>query len=125
MGESLYQHWPLMRLVLESARLTVVHNARLRDDLRGALSRRDDRCDRDGGARSAGDAGASAIAGTEVADALRSRVDAQRSDVRARHGMPADAIVVAAFGGMTPEKRIGPLVRALSAMADRHPRLCT
>ena len=56
-------------------------------------------------------------AGTEVA--------ARDGGVRARHGMPEDAIVLAAFGGMTPEKRIGPLLRALSALADRHPRLCT
>jgi glycosyltransferase involved in cell wall biosynthesis len=36
---------------------------------------------------------------------------------------PGNTIVVAAFGGITPEKRLGPLIRAISAMADRHPQL--
>jgi glycosyltransferase involved in cell wall biosynthesis len=105
MGESLYQHWPLVRLALESARLTVVHNPRLRDDLAARYH-------------------AATIDAIEMGIAEQgSGIRDQGSGIRARHAMPEDAIVVAAFGGVTPEKRIGPLVRALSAAAARHPNL--
>lgn len=102
LGESLYQHWPLVRLVLETARLTVVHNARVRHDLEQRYP----------------SATLDAIEMGVADPAIVS--DASRRD---RHNIPRDAVVIAAFGGVTPEKRIGPLIRALGAVADRHPNL--
>jgi glycosyltransferase involved in cell wall biosynthesis len=110
LGEGLYQHWPHIRLVVERARMTVVHNARVRDDLAerypGALF----------------DAIEMGVKGCEVRGA-RGEVQGATSDVRAKHGLTDDAIVVAAFGGLTPEKRIGPLIRAVRAVSHRHPNI--
>jgi glycosyltransferase involved in cell wall biosynthesis len=47
-----------------------------------------------------------------VGDPVASPAAAAR--VRARHGLPASSLVVAAFGAVTPEKRIEPVVRALA-----------
>lgn len=105
MGESLYQLWPHIRLVVESARLTVVHNERVRDDL-GERYR-----------RATIDAIQMGVAGA-TCDVRRARCE-----VGARCNVPEDAIIVAAFGGVTPEKRIGPLLRAFGAASQRHPRL--
>ena len=106
-GGSLYVHWPHIRLVVESARLTLVHNRRLLGDLREKYPN----------ARFEGIT-------MGVADPLATRPAADAiANVRASAGIPADAIVLAAFGGITPEKRIGPLLTALSTLATRHPRL--
>jgi glycosyltransferase involved in cell wall biosynthesis len=58
-------------------------------------------------------------------DARRATPDTRQAtpDVRARHGIPPDATLVAAFGGITPEKRIAQLFGAVSAIAERHPSL--
>jgi glycosyltransferase involved in cell wall biosynthesis len=111
MGGTLFQHWPHIKLVLESARLTIVHNARLANTLR----------------RSYPNARIESIA-MGVSDPLESEAagSASRersSELRRRHGIPADAVVIAAFGGVTPEKRIPELLRALSAIAGGHPQL--
>jgi glycosyltransferase involved in cell wall biosynthesis len=103
LGEGLYQHWPFVRLVLESARLGVVHNEMVRSDL-------------------SEDYPVAAI------EAIPMGVeDPQASDLRetvlARHGIPPDALVVGAFGGITPEKRIGPLLHAVSTLIPRYPNL--
>jgi len=106
-GGSLYVHWPHIRLVVESARLTLVHNERLLGDLREKYPH----------------ARFDAIA-MGVADPLEPpRAADAIADIRARAGIPPDALVVAAFGGITPEKRIGPLLTALSTLSARHPRL--
>lgn len=102
-GESLFAHWPHIRLVLAAARLTVVHNRRLLSDLREEYS-------------------------TAMLDAIPMGVADPTSpgrsiDVRRRHGIPPDTVVLAAYGGLTPEKRIGSLLRALSTTAARFPRL--
>ena len=141
LGAGLYHHWPLARLVIESARLTVVHNARLRDDLReqyptAAIDAIEmgvaDPLERGALAPPSG----AVIGGTEppqraqtarwgpgeVPPSATRRAGAGAA-VRARAGIPADAIVVAAFGGITPEKRIAQLFSAVSAIANRHPQL--
>ena len=106
-GQSLYPHWPHVRLVIESARLTVVHNRRLLSDLRERYP----------------EARLDAVE-MGVADPLvRATGREDRSALLAAHGIPSDAVVLAAFGGMTPEKRLPSLLRALSALAPRHPTL--
>src|SRR4030095_5594358 len=43
--------------------------------------------------------------------------------IRARHGILSDAIVIAAFGGVSDEKRIGPLLKAVSVARAYEPRV--
>jgi glycosyltransferase involved in cell wall biosynthesis len=102
MGEKMYQHWPMVKLVIERARLAVVHNAWVADDLRDKYPGTDIRAIEMG-----------------VADPLSSRT-AERPRVAT---IPPDAVVVAAFGGVTPEKRIPQVLRAVAALAAQHPRL--
>lgn len=112
LGGTLYHHWPMVRLVIASARLTVVHNAALGETLR----------ERHPGARIE----SIAMGVADPLEGARASVTAQDTASRAvrdRHGIPRDAVVLVAFGGVTPEKRIGTILRALSAVADRHPRL--
>jgi glycosyltransferase involved in cell wall biosynthesis len=123
-GESVYYHWPHIRLVVESVRMTVVHNQRLladlqerypaalcdavtmgvRDPLRGLQS---------GVPRAECGVGAECEVGAEFG--VRAECE-----VRRRHGIPQDAIIVAAFGGITPEKRIEALLSTLSVIGTQH-----
>jgi len=105
LGGTLYHHWPLTRLVIESARLTVVHNARLALDLRQQ--------------HPAAHIEAMDMGVGQVREASADR----RADVRRRHDIPADAVVLTAIGGVTPEKRIPQVIRALGVIAERHPQL--
>jgi len=115
LGGMLYHHWPLIRLVVERARLTVVHNRRLLEDLRQRYP-------------------AARFAHVEmgVSDPLEATApggphdspnSAARAAVLQRHNIPPEATIVAAFGGITAEKRIEAIIRAMSALAERHPRL--
>ena len=109
MGGTLFQHWPHIKLVLESARLTIVHNARLARRLRKAHP----------AARiEAIDMGVADPLPPTDRDGSRGR-----AQVLARHHIPDDAVVIAAFGGVTPEKRIPEVLRALSAIARDHQHL--
>lgn len=106
LGGSLFAFWPLVRLVIDAARLTVVHNQRLADDLRQRHP---------GAAITAIEMGVRDLTPVLPAEAA--------VRVRTRHGIPADAILVAAFGGITPEKRIPELLRAADRLAASHPQL--
>lgn len=106
LGGSLYQHWPLIRLVVEGARLTVVHNRRLMEDVRERYPEaRFEFCEM----------GVGQVPGP--------RAQGSDPDLHRMHGVPRNAIVLAAFGGITREKRIPQLIRAVSAMAERLPML--
>lgn len=120
LGGSLYHHWPLVRLVVARARLTVVHSRQLMEELRGRYpAARFEHVEM----------GVGDPLATRVADAgaRAKRPDSQEpSDgrvLRESHDMPREAIILAAFGGITPEKRIPQLIRAVSALADRLPML--
>lgn len=107
LGGTIFQHWPLVRLVIQSARLTVVHNHRVAADLREQYP-------------------SARIEAIEmgVADPLEARPSPLTpAEVRRRHGIAPDAVVLGAFGGITPAKRIPSILRALAAVAPRHPRL--
>jgi glycosyltransferase involved in cell wall biosynthesis len=101
MGGTLYQMWPHIRLVVESARLTVVHNARVRDALAAAYP-------------------AATFDSIEmgVADPMCSVQGAGAGRVPG-----APTCTVTAFGGVTPEKRLGPIIRAMAKARRRRPEL--
>ncbi len=103
LAEGLYQHWPFVRLVLESARLVVVHNERVASD----LSERHPLATIEAIAMGVDD-----VPPSETRDAIL-----------ARHDIPPDALVVGAFGGITPEKRIGALFDAVAALTPTHRNL--
>lgn len=105
LGGSLYGHWPLVRLVLQGARLAAVHSP--------ALARR-----------------LHETWGVEVAslpmgvpDPLDPPPALSPAAIRARHGIPEGAVVVGAVGGVTPEKRLPELLAAMATLGDRQPPL--
>lgn len=99
---SLTYLWPMRRVIVESARLIVVHShwlaARILEEHPDARV-------------NVVEMGVPAPAG---------RADAGEI-VRARHGIPADAILFMAFGKVTPEKRISQAIRALAATLNAVP----
>jgi glycosyltransferase involved in cell wall biosynthesis len=95
-----YYHWPLLRAVVESARMVLVHNTTLAADLTDAHPK----------------ARVRAVAmGVPDPSTDPSRV----ARARERCGCGPDTILVAAFGAITEEKRIEPLLAA-AAVARRH-----
>jgi glycosyltransferase involved in cell wall biosynthesis len=104
-GGPLYYVWPMLRAILTSARHVGVHNASLAADLRATFPETPVDTIRMG-----------------VAQPTASRD--QIAGIRARHGLPPDAIVVGAFGGVSEEKRIGPLLKAVSVARAYEPRIC-
>ena len=102
LGGPIYYCWPMLRSVVRTARLTAVHNPRVAGDLRETFP---------GAAIEAIHLGtASLTMPAEAAAAARGRV-------RATLGVPEEAILFAAFGKITAEKRIGAILRAFDAIA--------
>ncbi len=99
-----YYDWTMLRAVVISARGVAVHNARLADQLSAEFP----------GVSMNHLAMGIPAAESSAADAAA---------IRARHGLPADAFVIGAFGGVTPEKRIGPLLKAAGVVRRYHPAL--
>lgn len=96
-GGALYYFWPMRRAVLQSARMVAVHNTRLAGELRGE--------ERD----------------TPVA-VVRMGVPAPMAapddgrGLRARYAPDPATVLLAAFGAVTEEKRIGAILRTLSRL---------
>ncbi len=103
LGRTVLHLWPMLRVPVESARLVAVHNRWLAEELRGLFP----------------DVAVSHIR-MGVSDPLAAP-RATPSQVRARHAIPADAVVFSAFGRVTPEKGLTPFVRALAAAASDAP----
>jgi hypothetical protein len=98
LGGPIYNYWPMLRCVVRSARLVAVHNPRVADDLRDAFP-------------------GAAIEAIHLGTApLQPGPDA-RDRVRAALGVPSSAVLFAAFGKITAEKRTGALLRAFDALA--------
>lgn len=98
LGGSLYAHWPHIRLVLRTARLAAVHSATLAARL--AETHGVDVADLPMG----------------VADPLSPAPAMAPDTIRARHRVPGGAVLVGAFGGVTPEKRVPEVLRAIAAL---------
>jgi glycosyltransferase involved in cell wall biosynthesis len=99
-----YYDWPMLRAVVTSARGVVVHSARLAAQLSAEFP------------GAAVDHVAMGVPATEA-------TPRDAAQVRARHGIPADAFVIGAVGGVTPEKRIVPLFEAAGVVRRYHPNL--
>jgi glycosyltransferase involved in cell wall biosynthesis len=97
LGGPIYSFWSMLRVVMVTARMVAVHNPRVATDLRAEYP-------------------------AATIDTLRMGVRASAADadaagrVRRRLSIPAGAIVFAAFGKMTAEKRIGPILRGFRAL---------
>jgi glycosyltransferase involved in cell wall biosynthesis len=98
LGGPIYYCWPMLRVVMRTARMIAVHNPRVAADLRQEFP--DTRVE-------AIQLGTAAIA----ADA------AARGRARAALGVPSDAVLFAAFGKITAEKQIDAILRAFDAAA--------
>jgi glycosyltransferase involved in cell wall biosynthesis len=105
LGGTMFGLWPHVHLLLEAARLTVVHSE--------ALARR---------LAAEHQAPVRAIP-MGVADPLAAASSLTAADVRARHGLGPQHLVVGAFGGLTPEKRLPQVLDAVTALAAEHPDL--
>jgi glycosyltransferase involved in cell wall biosynthesis len=96
----LYYSWPMTRLVAEASRLTAVHTPALADQLREAAS----------GSR------IEAIRLGHGVPTPPTHAATARSRIRARLGIPQDAVLFGAFGALTPEKRIPQILEAFAAL---------
>ncbi len=119
---SLQYFWPLLRVPVTAARRVGVHSVWLADEIRARYPEARVETIRMGVADPLASAPATRAEGTD------SRPNALQPDrcgslVRARHGVPADAGLFVAFGRVTPEKRVGPVVRALAGLAGRGMRV--
>jgi glycosyltransferase involved in cell wall biosynthesis len=105
LGGPIHYFWPMLRVVLRTARTVAVHNSRVAADLA-----RDE-------------------PGVTI-ETIRMGVDAPAPDpkgaaaLRERLAIPRDATVFAAFGKVTPEKRIVSMLDALSALARDGRNVC-
>ena len=99
----IYYGWTMLRAVVTSARGVAVHSAQLADRLAAEFGLPVNHV----------------AMGVPAADSNA----ADAAAIRARYGLPADAFVVGAFGGVTPEKRIGPLLKAAGVVRRYHPAL--
>lgn len=94
--------WPMRRVVIESARLLAVHNHWLAADI-------------------AADHPHAHVSVVEMGVPASAPSPDARAAVRARHNIPADAVVFTALGEITPEKRIPEAIRQLAAISAELP----
>jgi len=106
LGGHLFRLWPLVSLALGTSRLTAVHNAHLARRL----------------AQAHPDAAVTALE-MGVADPLAAPEAVARESraLRSRLGIAPDACVIGAYGGITPEKRVPELLKAVAAQAAGGP----
>jgi glycosyltransferase involved in cell wall biosynthesis len=92
--------WPMTRALVESARLVAVHNEFVADDLRA----------RHPGAR---------IERIRLGVPERTSAAGAGEQIRREQHIPAGSVVFVAFGLVTAEKRIEPILRAIGALKAR------
>jgi glycosyltransferase involved in cell wall biosynthesis len=103
LGGPIYYCWPMLRLVMRTARLVAVHNPRVAADLREEFP----------------DSAVEAIhLGTPaIGSCVPGAAAPGRGQVRASLGVADQAVLFTAFGKITAEKRIGAILRAFDAVA--------
>jgi glycosyltransferase involved in cell wall biosynthesis len=100
LGGPIYYFWSMLRVVMRTARRVAVHNARVAAQLRDEYPETPIDVIR---------MGVPPVTGASDAHA--------RAAMRTALGMPESSIVFAAFGKVTAEKRIAPILTALAALA--------
>jgi glycosyltransferase involved in cell wall biosynthesis len=108
-GGPIAYFWPMLRTVVQSARRVAVHNAWVAAGLRESFEAPVD-------VIRLGVDDPFAESGHRDAELVRGRT-------RARLGLAPDAFVALAYGGVTPEKRIGEVMRAVAETRDSLPDL--
>jgi glycosyltransferase involved in cell wall biosynthesis len=104
LGGVVYYCWPMLRVVMRTARLVAVHNPRVAADLREEFPDVAVEAIHLGTAGATGNGGPGDPAG--------------RGRVRATLGVPDRALLFATFGKITAAKRTGAILRAFAAIAD-------
>ena len=100
----LYYRWPLVRTLVATARLVITHGVDTAAELRSHFEDAPDLADR-----------VSSVAlgeGERVTDARAREAHAR---VRAKYGIPGNAVLFGVFGGIAPEKRIDQIIDAFEA----------
>ena len=100
LGGSAFYLWPMVKAVVDSARLVAVHSALVAQELREQHPR-------------------ARIETIHLGVSERTASPGARLAIRSELGIPDDSVVFVAFGLMTAQKRIEPILRALGAMAAR------
>jgi glycosyltransferase involved in cell wall biosynthesis len=100
---SLTYLWPMLRVVVESSRLVLVHNQWLAEEISAAHP----------------NAIVNVVEMGVPEPAVRPEA---RQRIRSRHRIADDAVVFTSFGMVTPEKRIREGMRALAAVVEMVPR---
>jgi glycosyltransferase involved in cell wall biosynthesis len=96
----LHYNWPMTRAVIGASRLAAVHSARLAELVREQVP--------DARVEVIHLGHGTAVSGDEARIA--------RHHVCARYQIPSDAVVFGCYGGLSPEKRIPQLLRAVAAI---------
>jgi len=97
LGGPMYYSWPMVRVVMRTARMVAVHNARVAGDLREEYP-------------------AARVEPIRLGTAPLAQAAGARERVRASLGIPARAIVFAVFGTITVEKRVAPILQAIGPL---------
>jgi glycosyltransferase involved in cell wall biosynthesis len=123
-----YYEWPMVRALVESARLTVVHGEGTRRELAGTLTPSEPPPDNPTSHPTPISQRTGEIASRIVSIRLGEgelvtpeRERAARARVRATYGIPDAAVLFGGFGGLTPEKRIPQVLAALRAILPYAP----
>ena len=95
LGGPIYYFWSMLRVVMRTARLVAVHNERVATELRAAFPE-------------------TPIEAIHLGKSPVEIPPAARDAMRGTLGLGERSIVFAAFGKLTAEKRIGPILRAFS-----------
>lgn len=98
LGGPIYYCWPMLGAVVRTARLVAVHNPRVAADLREEFP-------------------GAAVEAIRLGTAPLKADATVRARRRASLGVPDKAVLFAAFGKITAEKRIGAILRAFEALA--------
>jgi len=92
----IHYNWPMTRLIAARSRMCAVHATRLAEALRAEVP-------------------GAAVERIALGHGAPADTAARRARVRARCGIPADAIVFGCFGGLSPEKRLPQILSAFAA----------
>ena len=94
---SLNYLWPMRRVVLDSARVVLVHNSWLAEELQEESPR-------------------TPVASVEMGVPSLRPVNENGQSIRQRHRVPDEVTLFATIGDLTPEKRISETLKALAAL---------